>query len=54
VPDQKHLWVVRADSSPEQAERTQSDLARRIAAEFSRHLDAERVRHAASSTATTR
>jgi DNA-binding winged helix-turn-helix (wHTH) protein/TolB-like protein len=54
LPDQKHLWVVRADSAPDQAERTQSDLARRIAAEFSRHLDAEHARHIASSASTTR
>lgn len=53
LPDQKHLWVVRADSPPEQAERTQSDLAHRIAAEVSRHLDAERARHIASSAPTT-
>jgi DNA-binding winged helix-turn-helix (wHTH) protein/TolB-like protein len=49
MPDQKHVWVERADSMPDQAERMQSDLARRIAKEFSRRLDADRAAHISSS-----
>jgi DNA-binding winged helix-turn-helix (wHTH) protein/TolB-like protein len=54
LPDQKHLWVVREESSAQEAEGRQSDLARRIAAEFSRRLEADRPRPAASSAAVTR
>lgn len=48
LPDQKHLWVVRSDASPEQAVDRQSSLARRIASEFSSRLEADRVRRSAS------
>jgi TolB-like protein len=54
LPDQKHVWVVRQGSSFEHAEQGQSVLARRIAAEFSQHLDTERDRQIASSLAANR
>jgi DNA-binding winged helix-turn-helix (wHTH) protein/TolB-like protein len=44
LPDQKHVWVVRSDSTSQQAIDSQSALARRIAAEFSSHLAADRGR----------
>jgi TolB-like protein len=50
LPDQKHVWVVRQESSFEHAEQGQFVLARRIAAEFSQHLD----RQIASSPAANR
>jgi DNA-binding winged helix-turn-helix (wHTH) protein/TolB-like protein len=48
LPDQKHVWVVRADSTPQQAIDSQSALARRIAAEFFSHLAADRTRSVVS------
>jgi DNA-binding winged helix-turn-helix (wHTH) protein/TolB-like protein len=54
LPDQKHVWVVRQESTSERAERDQSALARRIAAEFSQRLDTERARQSASSPAVNR
>jgi DNA-binding winged helix-turn-helix (wHTH) protein/TolB-like protein len=54
LPDQKHIWVVRFDSPVEQAESGQSDLARRMAAEFAAHLDADRARQTASPASATR
>jgi DNA-binding winged helix-turn-helix (wHTH) protein/TolB-like protein len=54
LPDQKHVWVVRQESSSEHAEQRQSALARRIAAEFSQHLGTERDRQTASSPAVNR
>ena len=54
LPDQKHLWVVREQLSPALAGQPQSELARRIASEFSRHLDAERDRLSASHEAVIR
>ena len=48
LPDQKHLWVVRADSPPEQALQGQSGLARRIATEFSSRLSSDRSYQSAS------
>ena len=47
LPDQKHLWVVRLESSSEEALGAPADMARRIAAEFEAHLRS-------SSTAPTR
>jgi DNA-binding winged helix-turn-helix (wHTH) protein/TolB-like protein len=43
LPDQKHLWVVRAESPAGQAAASQSVLARRIADEFSSHLAASPI-----------
>jgi DNA-binding winged helix-turn-helix (wHTH) protein/TolB-like protein len=54
LPDQKHVWVVRQESTSEQAESGQSVLARRIAAEFSQRLNTERARQTASLPAVNR
>ena len=54
LPDQKHLWVAREQLTPALAGQPQSELARRIASEFSRHLDAEMARLSASHDAVIR
>ncbi|HKE21208.1 MAG TPA: winged helix-turn-helix domain-containing protein [Bryobacteraceae bacterium] len=50
LPDQKHVWVVRADSTPQQAVDSQSTMARRIAREFSSHLEADHERRVLASS----
>jgi TolB-like protein/DNA-binding winged helix-turn-helix (wHTH) protein len=51
LPEQKHVWVVRQESSPEQAVQRQADVAQRIAAEFCLHLDRNAARDPASGAA---
>jgi DNA-binding winged helix-turn-helix (wHTH) protein/TolB-like protein len=41
LPEQTHLWVVRADRDVADPLQTENELARQIAVEFSQHLDSK-------------